>query len=268
MGPLLLLDRYTLQSLSDEEMWSIYRYYLAVNVPVQFIDILQQKEKDTLTEVVRKLHLMDSDFTVHYRISIAHNLLERDHPDRLPSRIDAILTGRKNLPFGIHPEKEALRLWKADELTIAKQLLSERWRSTTRAIDLGNKLRKGYNFPAVTSFAELKSATLAFCDTPDPQQQAANFEFLLDEADLGNISEPIRNRWFECGRPPLKKFAPYAYYCLTVFAAFYTAIANGLIEHPEHLVSPWNIYSTSHFVRSLVQTTRSTSNLFRFSWET
>ena len=70
---------------------------------------------------------------------------------------------------------------------------------------------------------------MAFCDTVDLQQQSANFEFLLDEADLLGISDVIRDRWFECGMPPLKEFAPYAYYCLTVFTAFYTAIANGLI---------------------------------------
>ncbi len=228
MGPLLLLDRYTLQSLSDEEMWSIDKYYRVVNAPVQFIDILLQKEEGKITAAACKLHPMDSDFTVHYRISIAHDLLERGHPDRLPSRIDAILTGRKCFPFGAHPEKEALRCWKADEYTTAKQVLSDRWRSTTRTIGL-DTLRKGYNFPSVNSFAELKSATLAFCDTPNLQQRSANFEFLLDEADLLGISEPIRNRWLECGMPPLKEFAPYAYYCLTVFTAFYTAIANGLI---------------------------------------
>ncbi len=228
MGPQFFLDKSVLQSLSEEEIWCLNRYYLVVYAPVQFIDILLQKKEDGITEIATKIQPTDQCFTMHYRISVAHNLLDRSHPDRLPSRIDAILTDQESLPFGVHPEKEALRCWNVGEVSTTKQVLSERWRSSTRTIDL-DKLRNGYNFPSVTSFAELKSATLAFCDTDDLQQQVENFEFLLDEAELSGLSEPIRDRWFECGMPPLKEFAPYAYYCLTVFTAFYTAIANGLI---------------------------------------
>ncbi len=228
MGPQLFLDKSILQSLSDEEIRCLNRYYLVVYTPVQFIDILLQKEEGEIAKVAHKIQPTDQCFTMHYRISVAHNLLDRNHPDRLPSRIDAILTDQKSLPFGVHPEKEALRCWKVDEFANAKQVLSERWCSSTRTINL-DKLQKGFNFPSVTSFTDLKSATLAFCDTVDLQQQSANFEFLLDEADLLGISDVIRDRWFECGMPPLKEFAPYAYYCLTVFTAFYTAIANGLI---------------------------------------
>ena len=228
MGPQLFLDKSTLESLSDGETWCLNRYYLVVYAPVQFVDILQQKEENKIASVARKIEPIEPCFTMHYRISIAHDLLERTHPDRIPSRIDAILTGRESLPFGAHPEKEALRCWKVGKFTDAKQALSERRYSSTRTIDL-DKLRKSYNFPSVTSFAELKSATLSLCDTQDLQQQIVNFEFLLDEADLMAISKPLRDRWSECGMPPLKEFAPYAYYCLTVFTAFYTAIANGLI---------------------------------------
>ena len=228
MGPQLFLDKSVLQSLSEEEIWCLNRYYLVVYAPVQFIDILLQKKEDGITEIATKIQPTDQCFTMHYRISVAHNLLDRSHPDRLPSRIDTILTDQESLPFGVHPEKEALRCWNVGEVSTTKQVLSERWRSSTRTIDL-DKLRKGYNFPSVTSFAELKSATLALCDTNDLQQQVENFEFLLDEAELSGLSEPIRNRWFECGMPSLKEFAPYAYYCLTVFTAFYTAMVNGLI---------------------------------------
>jgi hypothetical protein len=224
----LFLDKSILQSLSDEEIRCLNRYYLVVYAPVQFVDILQYNEKNKIANVAHKIQPINPCYTMHYRISVAHNLLDRNHPDRLPSRIDAILTDQKSLPFGVHPEKEALRCWKVNEFANAKQVLSERWCSSTRTINL-DKLQKGFNFPSVTSFTDLKSATLAFCDTVDLQQQSANFEFLLDEADLLGISDVIRERWLDCGMPPLKEFAPYAYYCLTVFTAFYTAIANGLI---------------------------------------
>lgn len=228
MGPQLFLDKSVLQSLSEEEIRCLNQYYLVVYAPVQFIDMLLQKEEDRIAEIAQKIQPTDPCYTMHYRISAALNLLDRNYPDSLPSRIDAKLSGKKELPFSPHPEKEVLRCWKSGEYAAAKQVLSKRCRSSTRSIDL-DKLRKDYIFPSITSFAELKSATIAFCDTTDSQQQAANLEFLLDEAELMNIAEPIRDRWFKCGKPHLKEFAPYAYYCLTVFTAFYTAIANGLI---------------------------------------
>ncbi|RKU14477.1 hypothetical protein C6501_08150 [Candidatus Poribacteria bacterium] len=228
MGPHLLLDKSVLQSLSDEETLCLNNYYLVVYAPVQFVDILQYKEKNKIKNIAHKIQPINPCYTMYYRISIAHNLLDRNFPERLPSRIDAKLSGRKELAFAPHPEKEVLRCWKAGEFATATQVLSERLRSSTRSTDL-DKLRKDYNFPSVTSLTELKSATLAFCETTDPQQQSANLEFLLDEADLMNIAEPIRSRWSECGKPSLREYAPYAYYCLTVFVAFYTAIANGLI---------------------------------------
>ena len=236
MGPHLFLDKSILHSLSDEETLCLNNYYLVVYAPVQFVDILLQKEEDGIAEIAQNIQPTDPCYTMHYRISAALNLLDRNYPDRRPSLIDAKLSGKKELPFAPHPEKEVLRCWKTGEYAAAKQVLSERCRSSVRSIDL-DKLRKDYNFPSVTSFAELKSATLAFCDSTDPQQQAANLEFLLDEADLMNIAEPIRERWFECGKPSLKEFAPYAYYCLTVFTAFYTAIANGLIGTPTNRVA-------------------------------
>ena len=229
MGPHLLLDKSVLQSLSDEETSCLNNYYLVVYAPVQFIDILQYKEKSKIANIAHKIQPTNPCYTMHYRISIALNLLDRNFPERIPSLIDTKISGKKEMPFVPHPEKEVLRCWKSGEYAAAKQVLSERFSSSTRPIDLA-KLRKDYNFPSVTSLTELKSATLAFCQTTDPQQQSANFEFLIDEADLINIAEPIRSRWYECNKPSLRDYAPYAYYCLTVFVAFYTAIANGLID--------------------------------------
>ena len=229
MGPHLLLDKSVLQSLSDEETLCLNNYYLVVYAPVQFVDILQYKEKSKIANIAHKIQPTNPCYTMHYRISIALNLLDRNFPERIPSLIDAKLSGKKELPLAPHPEKEVLRCWKSGEYATTKQVLSERFRSSTRPIDL-DKLRKDYNFPSVTSLTELKSATLAFCENTAPHQQSANFEFLLDEADLMNIAEPIRNRWYECDKPSLRDYAPYAYYCLTVFVAFYTAIANGLID--------------------------------------
>ena len=219
MGPQLLLNVSSLQSLSAEEVDVLDSYYFVVNVPAQFVDILRLRGAEEIAKVVGKIRpIEETCWTVHYRILLSRALLSAKF------RADEV-----------HPEKEALRCWRSNQFATAEQVLSGRWRSTTCAIAL-EKWQQVMEFPTVCSLAELKPVVLAFCDSPAHQRE--NLQFLLAETELlGSDSIPqlksVVNRWVARGMPPLKKFAPYAYYCLTVLIGFYTALANGLIRVEE-----------------------------------
>ena len=216
MAPQLLLNVSSLQSLSAEEVDVLDSYYFPVNVPAQFIDMLRLQEEGEIAKVIGKIRpIKETCWTLHYRILLSRALLSAKF------RVNEV-----------HPEKEALRCWKTGQFSTAAQVLSERWRSTTRGFAL-KKWQKEVDFPTVHSFAELKPAVLAFCDSSAHQRE--NLQFLLEETELlGSDSIPklksVFNRWVACGMPPMKEFAPYAHYCLTVLTAFYIALANGLIH--------------------------------------
>ncbi len=99
MGPQLLFNIASLQSLSAEETAVLDRYYFVVNAPVQFIDILRLPEADEIAKVAGKIRpFEEACWTVHYRILLSRALLSPKF------RADEA-----------HPEKEALRCWKSGQ---------------------------------------------------------------------------------------------------------------------------------------------------------
>ena len=239
MGPTILFDKSALQSLSIvENCWCLGRHYCVVYPPILLTEILgdltkypdNEESKRLVADIADKIKPRDSCFTTDCRILLANDLLGNLVPlDRKPIRIDAIPVHDAVLGNGLYfqtpPERKILRRWIRGEFTAIEQELSERWRSSTEAIDVEDLRQRG-DFPAVDSVDQLMSITLKFCD--DPNRQMENLSFLLEEAVLSFLSTPIFEVWLNQDMPELKKFAPFAYYCLTVIVAFYTAIANHL----------------------------------------
>ncbi|MCA9421641.1 MAG: hypothetical protein KC592_11505 [Nitrospira sp.] len=242
MGLQLLLDKSTLQSFSYDETWVLKQYYYVVYAPILFIEILgdlkkvegnDEKSQEIVARVAKKIQLGDSCFTANYRILLKANLLgHKVDMDRRPFRLGGEYftdsTGRRGILFEEEPERESLRHWVAGEFTEAEHALSKAWRFSTRTIDLEKWQKIANIFPSASSLNDLRPAVQRYCD--DPNRQLQNLQFLLGEAGIpDSSSSPICNRWRQCGMPRLRSFAPYAYYCLTVFISFYTALANRLI---------------------------------------
>lgn len=238
MGPTILIDKSTLQSLSNEEIWCLSRHYFVIYTPILFTEILGDLTKDPDNEESKRIvaHISDkikpgdSCFTTYYRILLANDLQGNLVPmDGRPIRIDAIpvldFVLGNSLYFQEQPERETLRRWIRGEFTPTEQQLSEIWRTSTQAIDVEDLRQRG-DFSAVDSVDQLMSITLEFCD--DPNRQLENLHFLLEETTLSSLATPIFEEWLNQKVPQLKEFAPFAYYCLTVIVAFYTAIANHL----------------------------------------
>ena len=54
--------------------------------------------------------------------------------------------------------------------------------------------------------------------------------FLLNRTGVDQkVRDQVFGRWLKKGMPKIKDFAPYAYYCLTVYLSFYIGIAKNLI---------------------------------------
>lgn len=86
MGPIILLDKSTLQSLSFEEVGVLHKHYLVNIAPVLVMEILADLEKSSLrddakkatTILARKLHSSSSHCSVHYHHLIKQSLLGAD----------------------------------------------------------------------------------------------------------------------------------------------------------------------------------------------
>jgi hypothetical protein len=242
MGPQLLLDKSTLQSLSYEETWCAYRHYWLVFAPILFIEVLgdlkkiaadPERSKRLVTQVAAKIQPVDSCFTAHCKTVLTANLFGNDtNTDGRPIKLGGTpikdSRGRSALFFEEEPEQKALGRWRTGEFSEAEHLLSERWRQSTRRIDLDSWTRSKRNLPKVRTISELHNRALDICNSP--KYQFENLQFLIYESGIPEEhAKQIYELWLSKDMPLLKNFAPYAHYCLSVYTAFYLGLANRLI---------------------------------------
>ena len=130
MGPIVILDKSTLQSLSFDEIVILHRYYLLNIAPVLTIEILGDLKKPSnntlsenkVTELANKLLPYDTEVNVHYKDVIVDSLLGLDvKMDRRPviggGRPVLTKDGEKGIIFEETPEEKALLRWRKGEFT-------------------------------------------------------------------------------------------------------------------------------------------------------
>jgi hypothetical protein len=242
MGPQLILDKSSLQSLSYDETWCVGRHYYLVYAPILFIEILGdlkkhsddlERSKKLVATVADKIQPGDSVFSTHFRTLLWGNLL--GNPIEMGGRpvligghdiVDS--TGRKGVFFDEEPEREALRRWTAGEFLEAEHFLAARWRDSTRAFDLDRWRKANASAPKAQSLAEVRETAVELCRAPD--RQLENLRFLLFEAGMPEAeANRIFGAWLSMGMPTIESYAPYAFYCLVVYMTFYLGLANHLI---------------------------------------
>ena len=242
MGPQLLLDKSTLQSLSYDEAWCVQRHYWLVYAPILFIEVLgdlkkvatdPNRAKRIVASIAGKIQPTDSCFTAHYKMLLTANLLGNEvemegRPIKLGGTPITDARGQRAIFFDQEPEHEALRRWRAGEFSEAEEVLSNRWRQSTREIDLDSWARGQKTLPKLKSLSELRECALEICNSPEHQLE--NLRFLIAEARIPqNETTQIYDLWLNRGMPRLREYAPYAYYCLSVYMSFYLGLANKLI---------------------------------------
>jgi hypothetical protein len=241
MGPQLLFDKSALQGLSRAEVLTATTHYYLVYSPILFAEILGDlkkfssldRQKQEVAKVTSKIQGGDSCFTAHYKTLLEMNLLgshvQMDGRPILLGGTDVVDSlGRKGTFFEEEPERPALRRWLSGKMSDAEQLLSSRWRDSTRAFSLERLRSSSLRDPKIRDFQSLMSTTERLCN--DGSRQLENLQWIIAEARIQERTGiAIFNRWLSCGMPPLEQFAPFAYYCLRVFAAFYLGLANDLL---------------------------------------
>ncbi len=242
MGPQLLFDKSALQALSQAEARTATTHYYLVYSPILFAEILgdvkkfpsADDQKREVSKVASKMPGGESCFTAHYKILLEANLLgqhvEMDGRPILLGGIDVTDSlGRTGTFFEEQPERAALRRWLAGSMSEAEELLSKRWRESTRAFSLERLRNSTFRNSDIQTFESLMLAVDNLCD--DRSRQLENLQWIIVEAGVEEQTGiAIFDRWLALGMPPLKHFAPFAHCCLRVFAAFYMGLANDLLS--------------------------------------
>jgi hypothetical protein len=246
MGPSIIFDKSTLQSLSvDEAVW-LDHFFLSNITPLFFVETLADLEKQirggrTPEQVVGNLaektpvhHGGASMF--HAAICLAE-LIGRAIP--LDGRIvvgnpKEIRAGtQKAVFFEEAPEVRALRRWEQGEFLTVERMFAKGWRTMLTATDLraqalNVKTLSGGRHRA-RDFAEAKSwVDRAF------ELDGQRYYALKSALDLLQLSDSfcrrIVARWKREGMPKLSSFAPYTAHVLGVELFFQIALGSDLIS--------------------------------------
>lgn len=245
MGPILIMDKSAIQSLSFSELLILHETFLLNIVPVLMVEILGDIKKpvegslskEKVSELAGKVFPFNSAVNMHYHDLLRMSLLGGQVPlDRRPiltggSQVETT-EGEKGIIIEEPPEEKALRRWKDGDFTVAEEILGERWRQSTQDFDLEGLTKTLQSlmpkFPSITDLAKLDQFLTQAMEHEKAQRDLLKltlekFRFTVRDAQRTFL------RWERLCCPPLQLFAPYAYHCIRVHLFFMMGLHHNLI---------------------------------------
>ena len=240
MGPVLIFDKSTLESLNPDEAVWLDNFFLSNITPMFFIETLADLEKKiksgrTPEQVVGSLAYKTPD--MGSRPNVVHTTLlsgelrglgkiVMDGRPVISGGRTVTLGGETGVIFEQPPEAEAMQRWQRGEYLQIERLMAKAWREGLSNVDyeeIYKSFQKWFNGKKPKTLHETKILADSIIDGPDQEKI-----FGLGLALIGAPTETQRialSRWIAAGKPAIRKFMPYFSHVFTVDLFFYLAIA-------------------------------------------
>ena len=250
MGPIILLDKSTLQCLSQEEIHFLFKHYYIAIAPILIIEILADLKKNTrdntlskkeVTILSKKLLSRDSQINAHYMSLCIRSLLGID----VPMTGQIVLVGGKEVQtrdgergifFNEPVERRSLINWQGGKFSESEKILARQWREATQSLDLEvykRNFEKKFGKTLINRADNLTKLGLDIensISNPDSDMQFTLLGYFTDEYHIPQqLKSVIYDRWLKEEMKSFKEFAPYAYYCLKANMIFHYGLARNLI---------------------------------------
>ncbi len=237
MGPTIILDKSSLQSLSQDEIHFLHKYYLVNIPPILIMEILADLKKESsdnrssqqiVAHLSKKLLSNDSALNVYYRDLIINELLGK--PVDMSGR--AIIqqgefckeSDEKGMTFEMSPEEKAINNWKQEKFTEAENELATKWRLYSESLSPDkfkseNKemtdLLKNYK-----TLDGLDSLIISIIEN-----KVLQTILLMNIINEFRISQELATQifllWESKNKPLLMNTYPYSVYCLHALLLYY-----------------------------------------------
>ena len=233
-GPALVIDKSTLQSLSDRESrWLFHLFHVVLThgkTPEEEVSIIASKVRGySATINMDHLELCIGD--------LMGNLVElRGVPALGGGKRVADSRGRVGLVFKEAPEIKALRRWSEGDFSDEDWEFAQFWRDSLENLDLA-ELQLGLGLlKRATKDVTTLSGILDLVDNVLGAPGMA-YKLLMQALEVLGIPKNLHRRiiasWQAAGRPQLGIYAPYANHVMRVEMFFFMALARDLIApHP------------------------------------
>jgi hypothetical protein len=245
IGPVLIFDKSTLQSLNPDEAVWLDHFFLSNITPLFYIETLSDLEKavragkspeQVVGEIAYKTPDMNSRPNMHHGALMWGELLgkvriEMSGIPMLGGGQPVMLQGQTGMLYKQSPEEEAFGRWQRGEFLEVERGIAKQWRRELQALNL-NEMKDSFKIiyesgGKPNTLDLIKYLADSVITGP---QQAAILELGLELQGFDHeFRGQVRARWTAKGSHPIRDFAPYFAYVLSVDLFFYLAIAAGQI---------------------------------------
>jgi hypothetical protein len=254
MGPIIILDKSAFQSMSHREHVFLHIHFEQNLTPILVMEILgdlskQPRGSRTAEQVVEDLAgkfggsgpVVNLDYlTLCYNsmLGVTVPMDRRIIPSSQGWATDS--DGEAGMIIEPGPLNAAILKWSYGAFDDLDRQMSQYWRETTKSLSfesLERRLRKQHVLlPRIHSETDLTPVIGRLLETPDLQRLWLGW--LFDQISLPEeYRSLIENRWRSLARPVLRRFAPYAYYCLRVLLLALLATRHALLKwQPSNLL--------------------------------
>lgn len=244
MGPIIIFDKSTLQSLSVDESCWLENFFLTNITPIFFIETLADLEKQTKGEKTPRQMVHDlalktpqnsSPNVHHHRLIVSdflgYNIEMSNRPIISGGEFRVAPNGRLGVHFNQFPEAEAMQRWQNREFLEVEHGIAKIWRQSLSDISfdsfkalIKNIVPQGKQFKNLEG---IKSFVDSFVKGNYKELLYLAFEIF---GFPSNLQARILSRWLNENCPPISDFAPYASYVLKVDLFFYLCLLSNLIS--------------------------------------
>lgn len=244
MGPIIILDKSTLEALSPGEVFILHKYYHVNIAPVLALEILgdlkkpreNQSSESRVVQLANKIMAFDAVVNVHYKSQIKASLAGYEvKMDRRPVLSDGRTVknenGEQGIVFEVSAAEKAFLRWKNSDFSEAEKILGGLWRESTRSLDIeGLIIDLKKVSPHLPSFKDTKHLFETLTALLARREHQVHFLMaMVNEFGLASDIDFVQKvllRW-EAGKfENLEPFAPYAFYCFKVNYFFQLGLIN------------------------------------------
>lgn len=248
MGPSLIFDKSTLQSLNpDESMW-LSNFYLTNITPLFFVETLADLEKEmksgkTPEQVVGSLAYKTPDMGAcvnshHHQLvqgELSGCCVEMSGRPVVSGGQTVLLGNEAGVIFKESPESEAFKRWQKYEFLDVERQIAKKWRAELKSVDLVDTSKMFQNFLSAVgvpkSLGDLNSKVALIIDGNEKESLTFCLSFMGISSEA---QSEIMTRWENSGRKIIREFAPYFAHVMSVDLFFHFGLASNLFSEFRH----------------------------------
>ncbi|MGB6131032.1 MAG: hypothetical protein WBG54_04580 [Acidobacteriaceae bacterium] len=260
MGPFLIFDKSSLESLNLDEAVMLDNFYMSNITPLFFVECLADLEKairsrSTPEQLVGSLAartpeshsypnlhhatILRAELAGHFDLKSVHGRVILAGGRRVQ------LEGKKGVVFSPSPEAEALSRWGKREFLDLERQIARQWRQALDAIDLDQMAKQVHSelghWRKPRSLADARQMADTIIDNMDPEWL---IRFGLDLLGAPETVEYVVGAWIDKRRPPIREHLPYFIFLLTINLFFSLVLPTELLRQvkPSHQVDLAYLY--------------------------